>query len=59
MTLVIAAAALYVIYAAVVVLGRLPRLRLESCSRGEVRLIRLSVIFLIAANWAYLIWRGV
>ena len=59
MTLVMIGAALYVLYAAVVVIGKLPRLRWTSPTRSESRWIRITVILLIAANWAYLIWRGV
>ena len=58
MTALLLGAALYVCYAAVVVLGRLPRLRWTEPNRSEARWIRISVIALIAANWAYLIWRG-
>lgn len=59
MTLVMSGVALYIAYAAVVVIGRLPRLRLTTPSRAEARWIRFMVISLITANWAYLIWRGV
>jgi Protein of unknown function (DUF2752) len=59
MTLVMIGAALYVLYAAVVVIGNLPRLRWTPPSRSESRGIRIGVILLIAVNWGYLIWRGV
>jgi hypothetical protein len=59
MTLVLFGAALYVLYAAVVVIGKLPRLRWTPPSRSESRWIRICVILLLAANWAYLICRGV
>ena len=59
MTLVMIGAALYVLYAAVVVIGNLPRLRWTPPSRSESRGIRIGVILLIAINWGYLIWRGV
>jgi hypothetical protein len=59
MTLVLSGAALYVLYAAVVVIGKLPRLRWTPPSRSESQWIRISVILLIATNWAYLLWRGV
>lgn len=56
--LALAFAALYVLYAAAVVIGKLPRLRWEvSCA--ESRWIRIFAILLIAANWAYLLLRGV
>lgn len=57
MTAALLGAALYVCYAAVVVIGRLPRLRIESLSPNEARVMRVLAILLIAANWAYLIWR--
>lgn len=53
------AAALYVCYAAAVVVCRLPRIRIKSLSPTEARVIRALAIFLIAANWFYLLWRGV
>ena len=59
MTLVMIGVALYVLYAAVVVIGNIPRLRWTSPSRSESRGIRIGVILLIAINWCYLIWRGV
>ncbi len=48
-------AALYVCYAAVVVIGRLPRLRLEALTKTESDLVRLAAIGLLAANWIYLL----
>jgi uncharacterized membrane protein len=59
MTLVLSGAALYVLYAAVVVIAKLPRLRSTSPSPRESRWIRITVVILLAANWGYLIWRGV
>lgn len=59
LTLVLAGTAIYILYAAVVVIGKLPRLRWTPPSRSESRWIRIGVILLLAANWAYLIWRGV
>ena len=53
------AAAVYLLYAAVVIIGRLPRLRIEALSPTETRAIRVLAILLIAANWLYLILRGV
>jgi len=49
----------FALYAAVVVIFRLPRLRLVEISKRQAWLIRGGLIFLLAANWAYLIWRGV
>jgi hypothetical protein len=49
------AAGLYVVYAAVVVIGRMPRVRIESVARSEARMIRALAIVLIAANWLYLL----
>jgi hypothetical protein len=49
------AAGLYVVYAAVVVIGRMPRARIESVTRSEARVIRVLAILLIAANWLYLV----
>ena len=46
---------LYVVYAAVVVIGHLPRVRIESITRSEARMIRVVAILLIAANWLYLL----
>lgn len=51
-------AALYICYAAVVVIGRLPRLRLEALTKTEANLVRIAAIGLLAANWLYLIGRG-
>ena len=59
LTLVLAGTAFYILYAAVVVIGKLPRLRWTPPSRSETRWIRIGVILLLAANWAYLIWRRV
>lgn len=59
MTLVLSGAALYIVYAAVVVIGKLPRLRWTPPSGLESLLMRIGLILLIAANWSYLIWRGV
>jgi hypothetical protein len=59
LTLVLAGTAFYILFAAVVVIGKLPRLRWTSPSLWESRWIRIFVILLLAANWGYLIWRGV
>jgi hypothetical protein len=48
-------ATLYVCYATVVVIGRLPRLRLETFTKTEADLARLLAIGLLAANWIYLL----
>lgn len=48
-------AALYVCYAAVVVIGRLPRLRLEALTKAEANLVRIAAIGLLTANWIYLL----
>lgn len=46
---------LYLLYAVVVVTVKLPRLRLKPlCSRSKL-VTRLSIAFLIASNWIYLI----
>ena len=59
MTAALLGAALYVGYAAVVVIGGLPRLRWMPPSRFQSRWIRISVILLLVSNWVYMIWRGV
>ena len=46
---------LFDLYAAVVLLGRLPRLRVVEWTRGEKNALRFTVIALIAANWIYLL----
>ena len=55
MMVMLLGAALYLLYAAVVVIGRRPRLRWEALSRGASLFIRIVVGVLIAANWLYLI----
>ena len=57
MTAALLGAGLYVCYAAVVVIGRLPRLRLEALTKTEANLVRIAAIGLLAANWLYLIGR--
>ncbi|HEX8078266.1 MAG TPA: DUF2752 domain-containing protein, partial [Chthoniobacterales bacterium] len=47
--------ALFDLYAAIVVLARLPRLRLVSWTRPEKFALRIAVIALAAINWIYLI----
>ena len=58
MTAALLGAGLYVCYAALVVIGRLPRLRLEALTKTEANLVRIAAIGLLAANWLYLIGRG-
>jgi len=58
MTAALLGAGFYVCYAAVVVIGRLPRLRLEALTKTEANLVRIAAIGLLAANWLYLIGRG-
>lgn len=58
MTAALLGTALYVCYAAVVVIGRLPRLRLEALTKTEANFVRFTAIGLLAANWIYLIARG-
>ena len=43
------------LYAAIVLVGRLPRLRLIEWTRGGKKVVRLAVIGLIAVNWIYLL----
>lgn len=47
--------AVFDIYAAVVLLTRLPRLRVIDWTRGEKNAVRVAVVVLIAVNWAYLL----
>ena len=51
-------AALYVCYAAVVVLGRLPRLRWEPLTKTEANLASFAAMVLLATNWMYLLLAG-
>lgn len=51
--------AIYVLYSAVAVAFRLPRLRWEPLSASERRWIRIGVILLIASNWVWLAHRGI
>jgi len=48
---------LYLIYAAIVVIGRLPRLRLKMISKQTVWGLRIVIMLLLATNWFYLILR--
>ena len=51
--------ALYLVYAAVVILFRLPRFRPRSTSARGKLAIRISLIALVLVNWAYLFWAKV
>jgi hypothetical protein len=57
--LVILLWAAYAVYAAVVVLGRLPRLRFCVSSRRTRPVVLLTLIMVVAANWLYLVVTGV
>lgn len=48
---------IYLLYACIVVMGKLPRLRWETISRRSAWTLRLLIAFLIAANWLFLILR--
>ena len=48
---------LFNLYAAAVLLARLPRLRL-SFGQNENRILRIALPILMAANWAYEIHRN-
>jgi hypothetical protein len=45
---------LFVIYAAVVVFGNLPRLRLREVSSKEANFLRLLVVSVVIINWGFL-----
>jgi hypothetical protein len=47
--------ALFDLYAGIVLVARLPRLRLVDWSRTQKNAVRIAVIILIAVNWAYLL----
>ena len=49
--------AFYLLYCAVVVSARLPRLRWEPLSKTTALTARIGVVALIAGNWIYLIVR--
>jgi hypothetical protein len=53
----LAALMLFNLYAAAVLLARLPRLRL-SFGQNENRILRIALPILMAANWAYEIHRN-
>lgn len=50
-------AAIYVLYAAVVVIGRLPRLRCGPLSPAGLRFLRIGLVAAVALDWAYQLWR--
>lgn len=43
------------LYAAIVLVGRMPRLRIADLTNAEKRLARIAVISLLALNWIYLL----
>ena len=51
--------ALFDAYAATVLALRLPRLRVEALPAWAGKTVRVTAVGLIAANWAWLLWRGV
>ena len=46
--------ALFDLYAVVVLLGRLPRLRIVDWTRGEKNVVRVTVVCALLVNWIYL-----
>jgi hypothetical protein len=55
--LLLLGAVLYILYALIVVIGRLPRLRWEPLSKSVTVWLRIAAVLLIAGNWIYLIAR--
>lgn len=55
----LAATALYDGYAATVLALRLPRLRADGVPGWVGKGARIAAVTVIAANWAWLLWRGV
>ena len=53
------ALALYDVYAATVLVLRGPRLRLDAAPAWVGKSARIAAITVIAADWAWLVWRGV
>lgn len=43
------------LYAAIVLVGRKPRLRIVNWSVGEKKMVRIAAISLLALNWIYLL----
>lgn len=58
-TLGFAAAAVYLLYAAVVLLFRLPRFRPGPPSARGSRMLRIAAVALLLVNWIYLFWAKV
>ena len=48
----------FVVYAAVVLAFRTPRVRVHLSSRKELNIIRVLVAFIVISNWIYLIAMG-
>lgn len=48
----------YAVYALIVVVGRLPRVRIEFASVWELRALLAAAVLLFAVNWAYLLVMG-
>ncbi len=46
---------LFDVYAAIVLVGRTPRLRLIDWTRAEKNAVRIAVVALIVVNWIYLL----
>ena len=55
-TVGLCAVLLFDLYAAIVLLARLPRVRVVDFSRREKNALRFVIIALIAANWVYLLF---
>ena len=56
---VLGAMAFFDAYAATVLALRLPRLRADALPSWVGKRVRVAAVGLIAANWAWLLWRGV
>ncbi len=56
-TAILAVAAMYIVYAAIVCLFRLPRVRVSAVAPSAAIAIRIGVVIGLAANWIYLIAR--
>lgn len=52
-------ALLWCLYAAIVLLARWPRPRILSVTPREARLLRIGVLVVLAANWAYIAGFGI
>ena len=55
----LAATAFFDAYAATVLALRLPRLRADGLPAWAGKSARLATVVTVAANWAWLVWRGV